>query len=229
MPHRLKMLLGCRVQCQDADVGEIRDFSLDTVSWKVRHVLVHVDRDTGPCEAFLDTSDIDEIRPRERFFLTRLTKQQVASHATVAGLKPVHRIQSTPHDYDYALAPMWEPYLSVPFSTLMLPSEMPADASPMHSQGYPVPYRHTLSEVMGWHVWTQKGRAGSLTDLIIDDATWRVTRIVARTGLWLFSRNVVLDADTIADITSGNRETGSCQDKTTAGSTPAIWSNHFAR
>jgi len=229
MLHRLKTLLGCRVQCQDGDAGEIRDFGFDTVSWRIRNILLRINRDVGLCEVSLDTSDIDEIYPRQRRFLTRLTKQQVTSHATLTELIPTGQTQSAPHDFDYALAPMWEPYLSVPVSALMLPAGRLGDAQETYVQGYPIPYRHTLSEVRNWRVWTHKGYSGSLADLIIDTTTWAVTGVVARTRPWLFSKDVVLDTDTIVDITSRDKETNVCQDKTTAASVPAIWSNYFAR
>ena len=58
----------------------------------------------------------------------------------------------------------------------------------------------SVREVIGYRVQGIDGEVGTISDFVVDDATWVVRYISVRAGFWLFSRTTRLSPDCIEGL-----------------------------
>jgi len=168
----LSELAGYRVHALDGNLGRVADIYFDDVEWQVRYLAVSGKRKAQPRKFLLAPEVISHIDRESGLLSVRLKTTVVHDSPAVLGGGLSRQDESNLRAYygwpDYwsAMAPAQE---AGPFPAL--------DLSRLHS----------LAEVQGYRVLAEDSPEdlGPLTELIINDRTWKIHGIEVDVSDWL--------------------------------------------
>jgi hypothetical protein len=176
-----KHAYGASIQATDGRAGILYDFLIDDQSWKVRHLVISIDRWFHGRQVLLDPKTIE----RTDWSASRLsvwpTKQQVRQSPLVDTDLPVGRRNLQ----EAARMLVWEAYwLGIP--------NAPTAAGDLHLRSTKV--------LAGLHVHCTDGVLGHIDDFIIDDRNWRMRYLVVETRNWWAGKRVLVELNWIQSI-----------------------------
>jgi uncharacterized protein YrrD len=93
MPHDLKSLMGFSVIASDGEVGSVKNFLFDDVSWTIHYLVVEVGTWLKRREVVLPIAAVDRPDWAKKTFQAHLTKEQVGNSPNTDTEKPVSRQQ----------------------------------------------------------------------------------------------------------------------------------------
>lgn len=182
----VRELQRCRVQAIDHEAGVVADVLFDDRSWCVRYVVADSGRWLRRHRVLLTPSVLAGFDAAERTLYVALSAADVERRPSVDADPPVAVLmEQRLHDV-VKLAASWvagfgEPYvypLTPPAPGLHYAPPEPSPATAWLHAGDS--HLRSASHVLGHHVEALDGPAGSVEDLVIDDAGWRVTDLVVQ-------------------------------------------------
>lgn len=187
MIRSLNDLLDYAINATDGVIGSVSDVYLDDAGWTVRYLVV----DTGTWlpgrKVLLPASVLEAPETDSRQFPVRLTRKQVEDSPDVATERPVSRQEEETLAGYFGVEPYWlSGSLIGPAELPPMPAEPPADAGRRGD-----PHLRSGREITRYAIAATDGDIGTVSDLLIDDADWRVRYLLVDTGNWLPGRKVV--------------------------------------
>ena len=202
MLRSIKQLYGDALVASDANIGHVKDFYFDDHRWVVRYVVV----DTG---AWL-TGRLVLISPHAfgnfhsygDFLLVNLTKSQIQGSPAVDSHKPVSRQYEEEYYNYYGFPPYWQGdglWGSSDYPVAPLPIEEEKRAHGQRiSRGDP--HLRSAQALKGYHIQTEEGTIGHVSDLLIDGESLAIRYLVVETGHWLWGKEIVITPKNIDSI-----------------------------
>jgi len=180
---------GFTIRATDGDLGSVRTFYFDDLSWVVRYLVV----DTGhwlPGKRVLIAPEcIGVSDPSERVLSVHLTQDEVKQSPDIDTDKPVSKQQEMRLRQYYNWPSYWtmrDPLVAQ--SLTAYPggaAAIPPAAAEMVDVEPGDPYLRSMREVTGYYIETTDGSIGHVKDFIVDSETWHVRYIVVDTHNWL--------------------------------------------
>lgn len=177
-----KQMYGTPLQGSDGRVGALYDLLFDDQSWKLRHLVVSLDRWFLGRQVLLGPEVVERAEWLDRRLRVGLTKEQVRHSPNVETDLPVARRQSAAA----AQVLVWEAYWT---SVL--------DTSP-DAQGDP--HLRSTKMLTGLHIHGADGQLGHVQDFLIDDETWSVRDLVVDTRDWWPGKRVLIEPALVESI-----------------------------
>lgn len=168
----LSELAGYRVHALDGNLGRVADIYFDDVEWRVRYLAVTGRRKAQPRKFLLTPEVISHIDRESGLLSVNLRTAAVHDSPAVLGGLLTRQEEVNLRAY-YG----WPDYWS---ALGLAPEEGPAPA-------FDNPRLHSLAEVQGYRVLTVGSAEdiGPLTELIINDRTWKIHGIEVDVSSWL--------------------------------------------
>jgi hypothetical protein len=188
------MLIACKnaygttLEESDGHVGTLYDILFNDLSWKLRHLVVGMDRWFLGRQVLLDPEVIQRADWPNRRLLVRLTKEQVRQSPSVESDLPVARRESLAA----AQVLVWEAYLT---------SVLDASLEPRGD-----PHLRSTKMLTGLRLHCTNGQLGHIADFLIDDQTWSVGDLVVDTRNWWPGKHVLVESSLVESIDWDNRE-----------------------
>lgn len=195
MLRKAANLKGYHLGALDGDVGHVKEFYFDDVSWKVRYLVA----DTGGWlphrKVLISPHALGSIDDHDRVVHVQLTREQIEHSPSIDADKPVSR----QHEEDYLKYFGWPFYWADPLmwsgpATAPLPT--PEDSSKAHGDTH----LRSMNEVIGYHIQARDGDVGHVHDFLIDTSEWEIRDIIVDTHHWLPDKKVLVSPEWIREV-----------------------------
>ena len=197
MLQSIKQLYGSKLSAVDGEIGHVKDFYFDDMSWAVRYVVA----DTGPWLTgrlvLISPHAFGDLRQDGGRLLVNLSRQQMEDSPSIETHKPVSR----QYEEEYFRYYGWPSYrdgmgmagvtgLPVAPPPYLIPSEREGWGRSTH--GGDDPHLRSTKTLDGYHIQTHEGAIGHVTEFIMEDKNWTICHLVVETGHWYSGKEIVI-------------------------------------
>ena len=185
MLHDLKTLTGSSVIATDGEIGTVRNFLFDDISWTIHYLVVDVGTWFKRRDVVLPIAAVDPPDWTQKTFHVHLTKEQVGNSPDVDTEKPVSRQQAIAMEEYFGKLAMWV------YKELEPGVPMPTGRKyPVHTKEDP--HLRSAWNLIGYKVWATDGEIGNLEGFIMDESSWHLGYLDVKAGDWLLNRFVLV-------------------------------------
>ena len=193
MLHTLSDLMGYSSHATDGEIGSVRNFLFDDITWEIRYLVVDVGRWLEHRNVVLAISTVEKPNRENKTFNVHLTKEQVRDSPDVDTEKPVSRQQ------EIAMEEYWGKMAYWAYTQMETGAPMPT------GRKYPVrtkedPDLRGAVNLIDYQVWATDGEIGRLEGFIMDEASWHLGYLDVKAGDWLLSRSILIPTRWIKSV-----------------------------
>ena len=192
MLHYLETLTGSSVIATDGEIGTVRNFLFDGLSWTIHYLVVDVGYWFKRRDVILPIAAVDPPGWAQKTFHVHLTKEQVGNSPDVDTEKPVSRQQAIAMEEYFGKFTSWA---STQFGGAQCPTGM---KYPVHTKEDP--HLRSAWDLVDYKVWASDGEVGRLEGLIMDEASWHLGYLDVKAGDWLHGRSVLIPTRWVKSI-----------------------------
>lgn len=200
---KAKELLGWMIRSEEGEVGKVTDLLFDTEDWVVRYVVVDTWEWLPDRVVIIPAAVLKRGEAASRCFDLPVTKKAVADGSITTPRDQLSRAAQESLLEHYRLAPYW--MARVPGG-----AEMAADESRLRDGSGPGQAIAPMSftDATGYQVVARDGAVGHVSDLTLDERSWRVETVLVDTSNWLGGGAAAVPAGWITRLDAeGNRMT----------------------
>ena len=176
MLRHTKDLQGFKLDCNDGELGKIKDFYFDDLLWIVRYLVADTGRWLPRRKVLVSPLSLGKIDEDKKKIQVNLTKEIVEKSPSIFPDQPFLRKEETALSGYYKWPSYWENITLETEDTIHLRS---------------------AKEVTGYAVEALDGEVGVIANFIIDDADWTIRYLVVDIKKILPGRKVLLALDWI--------------------------------
>ena len=200
MMMRVKEILGLMVRSTDGEVGKVEDLLFDSEDWAVRYVVVDTWNWLPNRTLIIPPALLKGPKSKTRRFDVPLAKREISSGAIrKTGEMPSRQTEASVFEH-FNLSPYWA--VRVPGGASMLADQLAEDRQ---AGGEPPTALRSFTGTAGFEVLASNGPIGRLSDLIVDEETWRIVEVLVDTTDWLGEGLAVLRARWFGGVDGANR------------------------
>ncbi len=198
MLRDLDTLIGSCVVATDGEVGRVHSLLFDDDSWTVAYLVIAEGKLAGRRDLALPLAVAGQLRCGDRSLGIQCTKGQVLNcREVIPGRWDKHRLPGTARNGSSILG-RW---LNRAYSNESIMLHGPAHAARTMMN---LRLRST-KELLSYRLWNSDGEVGRLHGFFVDDQSWRLKYLVARTGDWARRRIVRIPTCSIESISDKDR------------------------
>ena len=206
MKRNLNSLLNLRLKGTDGEIGKLRDFYFDDISWTIRHLILKTGSWFSERDVLISPDAVLHSHWEPGILPVSLTKDQMLKSPEIEADKPVARQQEI-EIYGHNL---WQPYWGNSFYTTGLwdinsqakssgENEVIKEHEEDRRDGYNKHLRSTLV-VTGFRIQAVDGSIGHVIDYIFDDLTWQISHVAIDTHNWIGGIKTLIPVMNIKEI-----------------------------
>lgn len=196
MLRSLNSLIGSAIHAEDGDLGHVHDFLFDDRGWTVRYLVVETGSWFSSKQVLIAPAAAGQPDWEKRALPVSLTMDQIRNSPDVDTASPVSRQQEIAVAEYYG----WPAYWS------MEPPLVPVFATPQTAVMEEDPHLYSSKDIISYQVKAADGELGQIDDLIMEDSTWYLRYVVARTGSWMSGQKVLLSTRWVDSISWADRQ-----------------------
>lgn len=197
MLHTLSELVGYSVHSTDGEVGNVKNFFFDDITWEIRYLVVDVGSWLERRDVVLAISTVEQPNRKKKSFNVRLTKEQVQNSPDVDTEKPVSRQQEIAMEEYFGKLAAWVHH------NLDWGAPIPTGRKyPVHTKEDP--HLRSVRDLFGYEIRGTDGEIGRLEGFIMDDASWHIGYLDIKAGEWLLDRSVLIPTRWIESVSWDN-------------------------
>jgi hypothetical protein len=198
MLHDLKALTGSSVIATDGEIGTVRNFLFDDISWTIRYLVVEVGTWFKRRDVVLPIAAVDPPDWAQKTFHVHLTREQVGNSPNVDTEKPVSRQQAIAMREYFGKLACW------------VSTQLEGGAQIPTGRKYPVhtqedPDLRSVLNLIDYKVWATDGEIGLLEGFILDEASWHLGYLDVKTWDWLPDRSVLIPTRWVKSVSWADR------------------------
>jgi len=194
MLRSLEDLVDVALIATDGEIGKIRNFLFDDLSWRILYLVVDVGSWLSRRDVVISVSVIDQPDWKTKTFRVNLTKEQVKHSPDVDSKQPVSRQQEIAMREYFGWPAYWEnPNVEFPSASLAAGRKFP-----VHTKEDS--HLRSTDDVTGYQVWARDGDIGRLENFIVDEPSWHIGYLDVKTGDWLHSRSMMVPTDWVTSV-----------------------------
>ena len=202
MLRSITRLYGKMLHASDADIGHVKDFYFNDQQWAVQYVIADTASWLPGRLVLISPHAFGDLHQDGDCLLVNLTRQQIENSPPIESHKPVSRQYEEEYNRYYGLPSYWVgggkwDVGAFPSSYPILSEEARSGSNPVNDDDS---YLRSTLAVTGYHIQTNNGVIGHVTDFILDDKSWAICHLVVETGHWFSRRNIVISLQHIDRI-----------------------------
>lgn len=190
---KAKTLTGYKLLSLEGEIGKVKEFYFDDLSWKVRYLLADTGNWLPGRKVLISPESLVDVRKKAQDIAVKLTKKQIEESPPLDSDKPVSR-QFEESFYEHFRWPIyWEdPYLAESQPYLLGSAEhLPVPSA--NVGGKPLdPHLLSTHTITGYAVHALDGEIGCVDDFIIDDLKWAIRYLVINTQIHKQGEKVII-------------------------------------
>ena len=198
MKRNVSSLIGFTMGATDGEIGTVKDFYFDDMSWTIRYLIVETGKLLSERKVLISPQSVLLPDWENKKFPVNLTMEKVRNSPDIDTEKPVFRQQEIKLYSHYPWSVYWTGGRTgmPPVSMYQVFESVEDDSNSPEGD----PHLQSTDEVTGYDIKAIDGGIGEVEDFIIDDLTWKIDFMVIDTGKWLPGKKVLISPSLIKDI-----------------------------
>ena len=202
MLKNINDIYGTKLAATDGNIGNVKDFYFDDVSWIIRYLIV----DTGSWlpgrQVLLAPHAFDGFGSDGQVLAVHLTKEQIENSPSIESHRPVTR----QHEKDYYRHYSWPAYWNSTglwgvggLPTLSPAPEMNGTGKEEQESLDDVHLRSTRS-ITGYEIEATDGHFGTVAGFLVDHKSWAIADLIVETGHWYAGNQILISPRSVRSI-----------------------------
>ena len=202
----IKTLYGHQLAASDGDIGHVKDFYFDDVTWVVRYLVAETGNWLSGRPVLLSPHAFGLIEEDRKRMLVSLSREQIENSPPIESHQPVSR----EYEADYHRYYRWPAYwadgaLSESTDT---PAGVPTSRDALDApQPQPHPHRgdrhlNSTHAVNGYAIRARDGILGHVTGFVVDDRSWVIHGLVVEAGHWYAGKEILIPTSKVTRIST---------------------------
>ncbi|TAM47847.1 MAG: PRC-barrel domain containing protein [Acidobacteria bacterium] len=201
MLRSMKHLDGFAIGATDGDIGTVREFYFDDVSYTVRYAVVDTGNWLGERKVLLSPIAFRAMDWEHKRITAALTKDQVEKSPDIDTQKPVSRQHEIAYYGYYGYTPYWAgsylwgafPYPYPAAGPVLSAEELERERRwNWESKDWQDPHLRSSLAVTGYHIQATDGDIGHVEDFLVDDRSWAIRYMIVDTTNWWPGKKVLV-------------------------------------
>lgn len=185
----IKKLYGKKLAAKDGEIGHVKDFYFDEVSWAVRYVVVDTGNWLEGRLVVLSPHAFGHVDGEQDAVPVLLTKARVQDSPPLDNYRQISRQYEQEYYRYYGWPAYWhggQLWGMGAFPSLM---PLPVPAAPESKEAAEARLQGTRS-IEGYRVEAVDGPVGDVADLMLDVSDWSISDVVVEAGHWYAGKKV---------------------------------------
>ena len=202
MEHPINDLIGYSLQATDGEIGEVVDFYFDDETWTIRYLVVKTGGWLSGRKVLISPVALRHEKFGPEAIPVNLTQEQVRTSPDIDTDKPVSRQKEAMLNKHH----FWDNYWgSGGYGGQMgIANARPIRLSDSERDPNEDIHLRAITDVDGYEIHALDGVIGHVTELIVDDKTWKLTDIVVDTHDWIGGKKVLIAVDHVQAVSFFN-------------------------
>ncbi|MEO6000229.1 MAG: PRC-barrel domain-containing protein [Chitinophagaceae bacterium] len=210
MKRTIKNLMGFTMGATDGEIGKVKDFYFDDVTWTIRYLVVETGNWLSNRKVLISPEALLQCDWENETFPVNLTKEQIEKSPSIDTDQPVSRQQEMELYSHYPWTNYWGSNLwagSMGTTGMMMPmSAVPMEEAVKNNNNARDtvadgdPHLRSAKSVQGYTIHTLDDTIGDVEDFLVDDSSWTIHYMVVDTGNWFPGKKVTISPDLIKEI-----------------------------
>ena len=189
MLRSIHQLYGNKLGASDGDIGQVKDFYFNDLTWAVRYVVADTGNWLPGRQVLISPHAFGSVYPAGKAMLVKLTRKQIEDSPAIETHKPVSRQYEEEYHRYYGWPCYWEgdglwggtrgfPILELPpkFASVRPPAATGPKAERADA------HLRSTQAVNGYSLQATDGFVGHVCDFMMDDKSWAIQQLVIKTG-----------------------------------------------
>lgn len=193
----LTHICGYKLLAQDGEIGKIKDFYFDDLTWVVRYLIADTGKWLPGRQVLISRDSLVQPEWSSKLFTVTLNTDQIEKSPPIDTNKPVSRQMETQlHDF-YSIPYYWGARAAdfnapgVAAATVLAERKRQINSEGKEGDSH----LRSLNEVTGYHIKATDDDIGHAEDFIVSTADWMIQYMVVDTRNWLPGKKVLLALD----------------------------------
>lgn len=210
MKRTIKKLMGFTMGATDGEIGKVKDFYFDDVTWTIRYLVVETGNWLSNRKVLISPEALLQCDWANETFPVNLTKEQIKKSPDIDTDQPVSRQNEKELYAHYSWTNYWGGGIwagGMGTTGMMMPrSSAPMDEAVKNSKNTRDaetegdPHLRSAKSVQGYNIHALDDTIGDVEDFIVDDSNWTINYMVVDTGNWFPGKKVIISPDWIKEI-----------------------------
>ena len=208
MKRSINSLIGYAIGATDGEIGKVKEFYFDDLTWTVRYVIVETGNWLNGRKVLLSPQALLTPDWKNEVFPINLTKEKIKNSPNIDTEQPVSR-QHEIEIYEYYpwtkyWGGMWGGGMGI--AGLMTDVHQPVAEAVRGENSTDAkaadgnPHLRSTHKVKGYTIHAVDGKIGDVEDFIVDDSSWKLDYLVVDTGRWFPGKKVLISPKLVKEI-----------------------------
>ncbi len=205
MLNKFKIIKNYILNCQDGEIGKVKDFYFDDQAWTIRYLIVNTGNWLTGRQVLISPHSIISVNKDEEYITVSLTKSQIENSPILESNKPVSK-QFQEEFHGYYGYPMYTTVTGYGGLGLVLPrrpdekTDGEALVNKIEDENEWNPNLRSTHIVSGYGIQASDDKIGHLEDFIIDTETWEIHYLEIDTNNWFPGKKVIISPNWIDHV-----------------------------
>ncbi|MEO6992090.1 MAG: PRC-barrel domain-containing protein [Lacunisphaera sp.] len=201
MIKNIKDIYGTKLAALDGEIGEVKDFYFDDVTWAIRYLVVDTGTWLSSRLVLLSPHLLGKLDDYGKILHVKLHKKQIESSPSTETHKPVSRQDEIDYYRYYGLPAYWngDALWGVGGYPSVLPRAKDALEAAQDHKGDD-PHLRSTKGVTGYAIHATDGEIGVVSGFTVDDRSWAMGEMAVQTGHWYSGREILIATSMIGRI-----------------------------
>jgi hypothetical protein len=185
-------MIGYSIRATDGDLGKIREFFFDDISWTIRYMVVETGDWLSGRKVLIALAAMGKPEWQSRTFSVNLTSDQVRNSPDIDTEMPVYRQHEAKLQEHYLWPPYWQDSYGGVFGITPFPPLVTEEVVESTPECKGDLHLRSTRQVKGYYIAATDGEIGHVEDFIVDDENWVLRYLVVATRNWLPGKKVLI-------------------------------------
>jgi uncharacterized protein YrrD len=210
MKRTIKNLIGFTMAATDGEIGKVKDFYFDDVTWEIRYLVVETGNWLSKRKVLISPEALLESDLTNETFPVNLTKEQIKESPDINTDQPVSRQHEMELYEHYSWTNYWGGSIGasgmgthgmmMPMSPMPMKEEVKNNKNTLDDKADGDPHLRSAKIVEGYTLHALDDTIGGVEDFIVDDSNWTIYYLVIDTGNWFPGKKVTISPNLIKEI-----------------------------
>lgn len=202
MLQNIKTLYGHTLSASDGEVGHVKDFYFDDLSWAVRYVVADTGNWLSGRQVLLTPHALGLIDPELKTLGVKLTRKQIEDSPSIERHQPVSRQFEVDYYRYYGWPAYWDggALWGMGGYPVVVPPSRDELAALQHHHHRGDKHLNSTHAVNGYAIQTKDGTLGHVTGFMMDDKSWAIRELVVEAGHWYAGKEILIPTAKVARI-----------------------------
>jgi sporulation protein YlmC with PRC-barrel domain len=201
MLRSIRQLYGKTLGTAEGEIGHVKDFYFNDQHWVVRYVIADTGSWLSGRLVLISPHAFGDFHQDGDCLLVNVSRKQIENGPAIDSDKPVSRQYEEDYYRYYGWPVYWDGSgmwgMGGAPSNYLMPNQQEVCGNGHDRDD---PHLQSTQAINGYHIQTNEGAIGHVTDFIMDDKSWEIRHLVVETGHWFSGKEIAVSPKQIDRI-----------------------------